>query len=340
MAVSGNHLLKDGVRFMPRGFNTIGTLTPAWCNDGMGVAARTHFGATELDTAKNSWHANTIRMQVSQRGLSDPALTSAQVSAYLQEIEDHVALARSKGFVVILSMQDQSIGCGDTHPLPSNQTVAAWKRLAPAFASSHYVMYELFNEPENDTSAADWTQWRNGGAGPLGNLGDTAVGHQRLVKVIRTAGANNVLIADGANYAEHLDHITPYLLADQPGGHGIAYGIHPYFYQPGPTYWDASWGFLTATQAVIATEWNYKADGCGTEKETLAKTFLAFMNSKGVGVTGHAFDALDTLVADWNWTPTQCGTAHGGSGAVLKSWFAHLAAVIAPASALDPVAAE
>jgi hypothetical protein len=326
MSVVGNQLLKDGVHFMPRGFNMIGALTPAWCNQGTGATARSHFNATELNKAVNVWHANTIRLQVSQRGLEDPTLTQAEITAYVTELQTDVQLARSKNLVVILSMQDQSIGCGAVHPLPSSQTVAAWKKLAPVFESSPYVMYELFNEPQNGDSSADWAQWRNGGATPLGNLGDAPVGFQTLASNIRNLGVKNVLIADGALHAEHLDNITPYLLTDKDGGHGIAYAIHPYYYSPGESYWEKSWGFLAPSRAIIATEWNYKPSDCGTTAETLAPSFLSYINSKGIGITAHAFDYIDTLIADWNWTPTKCGTAAGGAGAVLQSWYAHLAA--------------
>jgi Cellulase (glycosyl hydrolase family 5)/FlgD Ig-like domain len=307
-----------------RGFNMIGALTPQWCSNDAGVTARDQFGSTELNTAINQWHANTIRLQVSQRGLEDPSLTSTEIDAYLQEVENDVALARSLNLVVILSMQDQSIGCGDVHPLPSAQTVAAWESLVPAFANSPYVMFEMFNEPQTDATDADWAQWRNGGSSPLSNFGDTAVGHQTIANDIRGWGANNVLIADGARYAEHLNNISSYLLTDTSAGDGIAYAIHPYYYTPGATYWKNSYGYLTPSHVILATEWNYKASDCGTTAESMAPTFLTWLEQHGIGMTAHAFDLIGTQIADWNWTPTQCGTAVGGSGSMLKSWYAHL----------------
>jgi hypothetical protein len=325
MSIVNHQLRKDNVAFEIRGFNMIGALTPAWCKQGSGTAARDHFGATELDREITAWHANTIRLQVSQRGLGDTTRTPAERDAYLAEIQADVTLARSKGLVVILSMQDQSIGCGNVHPLPSSQTITAWQKLAPAFASQLYVMYELFNEPQNGHTAADWPQWKNGGAGPIANLGDTAVGHEQLVTTIRGTGATNVVLADGGDHAEHLDNITPYLLTES-SGRGIGYVIHPYYYTPGLAYWQKSWGFLTASRVVIADEWNFKADDCGTKDETLAPQLLQWLHDNHIGLTGHAFDALGTLVADWSWTPTACGTASPGAGAVLKSWFATLAA--------------
>jgi hypothetical protein len=84
---------------------------------------------------------------------------------------------------------------------------------------------------------------------------------------------------------------------------------------------------------VLATEWNYLADGCGTAKERLAPDLLAYLRDHGIGVLGHAFDALKTTVADWSWTPTSCGSAVGGSGRVLQSFFAGLADRASPPTA-------
>ena len=133
-----------------------------------------------------------------------------------------------------------------------------------------------------------------------------------------------MLIADGALHAEHLDNITPSLLTETTGL-GIAYAIHPYYFAPGAAYWQTWWGFLTTTHAVIATEWNFQAPDCGTNVETLTPTFLTWLDTHGIGITAHAFDYVGTLVADFSWTPTKCGTASGGVGDVLKAWYAHLA---------------
>ncbi|MEO6776125.1 MAG: cellulase family glycosylhydrolase [Kofleriaceae bacterium] len=321
MSVVGNHLQKDGQTWKAHGFNMIGALSPAWCKQNNGVAAREHFGSPELETAIDGWHANAIRLQISQRGLEDPTLTATQRADYLAMVKTDVQLARSLGLVVILSMQDQSVGCGPVHPLPSTQTVAAWKVLAPAFKNWRYVMYELFNEPQNGTSDAAWAQWRDGGASPLANLGDTTVGFQTLVSTVRATGANNVLLADGALKAEHLDNISSHVLTDPAGGHGIAYAIHPYYFTPDQPYWEKSWGFLAASHALVATEWNYLAEDCGTAKQTLAPKFLNWLDTNGIGITAHAFDFQKTLVSDWSWTPTHCGGAVGGAGQVLKTWF-------------------
>ncbi|MGH3496116.1 MAG: PA14 domain-containing protein [Nocardioidaceae bacterium] len=319
LSVVGNQLYEDGAPFLPRGFNMIGALTPSWCTRSLGVAARTHFGQAELDAAKG-WDANTVRLQVSQRGLADPAVAQSDRDAYVQQIVADVTLAESNGFVVDLSMQDQGIGCGQAHPLPTSMTSDAWTVLAPQFANDTDVMYELFNEPAvHNTLAGAWGQWQSGGSSPSSNLGSPAVGEQALVDQIRGLGASNVLIADGLDHAERLDGVP--MLSDALGQ--LMYGVHPYVYDGGQSTWDTKFGYLTSTVPVIATEWNFKPGDCGTSTAALTPAFFGYLHDHDVGLLGHAFDVPGTLITnDWSWTPTDCATAQKGAGQVLKDYFA------------------
>jgi len=320
LSISGHQLYKDGVAYNPRGFNLIGLLTPAWCSNTMGQAANAHFGQSEMDAAA-AWHATLLRFQVSQRGLADPTISSTDRATYLTEVENGVSLARSNGFDVILSMQDQSIGCGPAHPFPTQTTEDAWNVLAPVYASDPYVMFELYNEPNEANTTAGWNQWKNGGTTPNSNLGDTAIGHQALLDDIRGLGNTNVAIADGLNLAERLAGLTA--LTDSTGN--LMYGIHPYFYTAGQSWWDSQYGTPSASVPVIATEWNYTPSGCSTSYQTLAPMLLQYLHDKHIGVLGHAFDVPATNVdSTWTWTPTSCSGSYGGSGADLLTYFTGL----------------
>ena len=323
VSVDGNRLLRDGESWLPRGFNLIGLLTPAWCDRPVGTAAREHFGDRELAAARE-WGADVLRFQVSQRGLADPAVATKDRAAYLDHVVDGVAQARAAGFVVVVSMQDQFFGCGDVHPLPSAATVDAWSALVPSLREDPGVLLELFNEPRNEDDGPGWAQWRDGGSAPDANLGDRAVGHQALVDHVRGLGSTNVLIADSARLGERSAGLP---LLDDPLDR-LAYAIHPYYYVVGKSWWDQHYGDLAARAPVLATEWNYPGDGCGTDEERLAPALLDYLREHSIGVFGHAFDIPGTTVADWSWTPTECGSAAGGSGALLRDHFRSLA--IAP----------
>ena len=318
LQIDDGHLTRDGDPFLPRGFNMVGLLAPAWCTSGQGPAAAAHFGQAELDAAKG-WNANTLRFQVSQRGLADTSRTQAERDAYLQRVVDGVDLARSNGFAVVVSMQDQSNGCGPAHPLPSSQTVAAWQVLAPALMADPYIMFELFNEPNVSNTTAGWQQWHDGGTGPTTNQGDTPVGHQALVDLLRGMGVQNVLIADGPNKAERFAGLIP--LTDPAGQ--LMYGLHPYNMSTGQAWWDQQFGSLTDSAPLIATEWNFAASGCTGANVALAQQLLPYLQQHDIGLLAHAFDVPGTTITDdWAWTPTECGTAQGGSGRMTKDFFA------------------
>jgi chitodextrinase len=323
--LAGNQFVLDGQPFVPQGFNSIALLNSAWCTSTLTQKAAANFGPAELDMAKNTWFANTLRFQVSQ-----PVLAGPNGVAYAQQVQTDVSMALDAGFVVDVSMQDQALACGPAEPLPSQETETAWTTLLgnTQLANDPMVMLELYNEPNNSpvTTAttvptqSTWVDWQNGGRllQPPGSPtwpAYIAVGHQQLVDYLRgTLGVTNVLIADGAVRAGRLDGVP--LLADPGASYQIGYAIHPYVYTAGPDNWNTRWGYLTATNAVIATEWNYTASKCGTLTETMAPQFLGYMkNTVDVGILGHALDNFSgTLMADTAGDPTQCGTASPGGG--------------------------
>src|SRR6185437_12989990 len=266
VTLSGNTFLLNGQPFVPRGFNSIALLNSQWCTNATTLTAITNYNSTELTAAKNNCHANTLRFQVSQ-----PVLAGINGATYAQQIQNNVTTARNAGFIVDLSMQDQSLACGPAIPLPSQETETAWSTLInnTSLSSDPGIMFEVFNEPQNiattaatnDPQQSTWVDWQNGGRQLQPTTSDTwtaytPIGHQDLVNFMRnTLGISNVLIVDGSQYAEHLEGMP--LLTDPESSYQIAYGIHPYYYTPGLNDWNKRWGYLDGTNAIIATEWNY-----------------------------------------------------------------------------------
>ncbi|HEX4015515.1 MAG TPA: cellulase family glycosylhydrolase, partial [Frankiaceae bacterium] len=343
LALSGNQFLLDGQPFVPHGFNSIALLNSPWCTMTATQAAAAALTPTELQLAKTSWNANTLRFQVSQ-----PVLAGPNGVAYAQQIDATVQTVLSSGFVVDISMQDQSRACGPAEPLPGPETEAAWSTLMAntGLATDPDVMFELFNEPQNaptSTATADpqqstWLDWLDGGRqiGPgAGWDAYVPVGHQDLVDFLRT-GLNvpNILIADGANKGGHLDGMP--LLQDPGPTNQIAYAVHPYYYTDGQASWDTRWGYLAATNALIASEWNYTASSCGSAAQKMAPQLLSYLRSTvNIGVLGHALDDYPgSLVTDSSLAPTQCGTASPGGG---QDFLRNYAATFVPAAVAAPV---
>ena len=326
VTLSGNQFQLAGQPFVPHGFSSIALLNSAWCTNKSTAAAAGNLNTAELDAAKNTWNANTLRFQVSQ-----PVLRRPNGIAYAQQIQAGADLAINDGFVVDIDMQDQSLACGPAEPLPSQETETAWATLIDntTLGGNPDVMFELFNEPQNSPVSTPttnpeqetWADWLNGGRELEPTKSQawpayTPVGFQDLANYLRiTLGISNVLIADGASEAEHLEGLP--ILNDPGSSYQIAYAVHPYFYTPGLSAWNTRWGYLASTNAVIATEWNYSKSDCGTAAQTMAPQFLNYMRSTvNIGILGQALDDFGNgnLVANAALAPTQCGTASPGGG--------------------------
>ncbi|MEZ4302666.1 MAG: cellulase family glycosylhydrolase [Polyangiaceae bacterium] len=74
---------------------------------------------------------------------------------------------------------------------------------------------------------------------------------QSLYDAVRATGANNLVLIGGLDWAYSLQGVPAHRIQ----GFNIVYVTHPYNYpgkQPGD--WDNDWGFLTATDPVMVTE--------------------------------------------------------------------------------------
>lgn len=311
VTVAANLLLRDGQPWVPKGLSMIGSLT-----EGSAVGAYAHWGVAEL-AAATAFGADAMRLQVAQPYL-DPQ--SAKYSAaYLPRLENMVQLARARGVAVVLSMQDQALAGGNADPLPSASTLRAWQALAPVFAGDPDVLYELFNEPQNQPTSAGWSAWKDGTSG--------APGHQQLLTTLRSAGIRNVVIVDGALHAEVLTGVP--MLADPLGK--VVYAVHPYYLDSintDPNAWDLRFGNLARTVPVVVSEWDaYSGSSfCEADAPTRVPQFLAYAKQHRLGVFGWSFDLPGTLVKDFTWAPTtldgyQCGVPGDGAGALLKASF-------------------
>ncbi len=302
--VQGNEIRYGGQPFQPRGFSMIAALSPlaelsASCpgatQPSADRSAAASFSSAELIWLRDHWHANTVRLQLSQT-----ALTGSFAGDYVTVVAADVQLAESAGLKVILSMQDQgTLSCADGNQMPSQATEDAWANLLTSdtsLSTDGSVMLELFNEPVDDSTkpqsgkplpAADWDQWLDGGVTDL--QGVTEVGHEQLLQYLRGLGATNLLIADGLNAAGVLP--GPHqgaLLTDSENR--LAYGVHPYFFTQGASDWNYRFGDLAATEPVIATEWNYPVSACGTAAQQDAPAFLAYLNAHDIGALGYSGD--------------------------------------------------
>ena len=321
VTVSGNLLLRGGAPWIPQGFVMVGALSPT--RTGTGGKAFSKLDGDAMQAAWN-WGADSLRFQVSQPGL-DPEDSLFGGEQYIGDIRAAVDLASAFGFNVILSVQDQRLSGGTAHPQPSDATRRAWGTLTAHFNGRPDIMYELFNEPQNNDGASAWAVWRDGGPA-ADNQGDPAIGHQPLLDYVRSTGATNVVIVDGGKFGGSLKGVP---LLDDPLGQ-LAYGVHPYLANAAldTADWDERFGYLSGVVPVIVTEWNAHSWSaiCRPDWPQVSAQFLGYLVAHQIGLYGWAFDVLHSLVKDWSRNPTsfddyQCGVKGGGAGELVRAHF-------------------
>ncbi|HLK01520.1 MAG TPA: cellulase family glycosylhydrolase [Streptosporangiaceae bacterium] len=221
--VSGNKLLNAaGQRVILRGVDRSGAEYS--CVNGTGI-----FDG-EMDQAAinaiKSWGSNAVRVPLNEacwNGESYVAAADAGTN-YQNAIKAEVNLMNSSGLVVILDLHwtDGNYTGNSAGNCPSGKTAEAfcqkpmpdaaqaipfWSSVATAFKGNDAVIFDLFNEPfasraDNNNTAEGWQCWATGS--PCTGIGYPVAGMQQMVNAVRSAGANNVIMLGGEEYANDL----------------------------------------------------------------------------------------------------------------------------------------
>jgi endoglucanase len=239
--ISGNRIINSHgnvVRLL--GFN----------NSGAEYACMEGWGIFDVDTATNTsvplshvvamakWTgANAVRVSLNEQcwlgiGGVNPRYGGAN---YQHAIEGYVRELNAHGFAVILDLHNSAPGNEPSlnqEPMPDSNSTKFWHQVATAFRSNTSVVFDLFNEPwpnNQSLSSASWLCWRDGGCQQHSQNGFatyTAVGMNQLIHAVRSAGAHNIVLAGGLNYASSLTEWLRYEPTDPD--HELAASLHVY----------------------------------------------------------------------------------------------------------------
>ena len=327
--VSGNRLVDgSGNTLLLHGVNVPSAL---WaCAQNLGI-----FQEPTDQTAVNallSWHINAVRVAVNEDcwlGINGvPAQYAGQ--NYINGIVNYINLLNQNGIYAILDLQAVAPGTNlaaaigaPQSPMPDQDHAPAfWSSAAATFKNNRGVLFDLYNEPwpdnNSDTTAA-WTCWKNGGtcSGVTYNGASyQAAGMQELVSTIRTAGANNVLMLGGTNFAYKFDQWLSMEPTDPAGQ--LAASFHTYFgacplnnNNPSQVSPDTCYGNFKATvgaQVPIITGELGEGD-CASGMVT---PYMNWADANGVSYLGWGWDPFDcnnfpSLITNYNGTPTNFG---------------------------------
>jgi len=246
-----------------------------------------------------AWKANVVRIALNQ----DSWLFGDGAAAYQLNVEQAVEWAKQAGLDVLLDLHWSDRGqygvvASGQQQMADQNSIAFWQSVASFYQDDGRVLFELYNEPHD----ISWDVWLSGGnAGAF-----TAVGMQQLYDTVRAAGASNLVIAGGLDWAYDLTGVPTHRIQ----GDNIMYATHPYSAdnaRPASGF-TTEWGFLTATDPVMVTEFGDNTSECATD---YTADVIAYADASACSWSAWAWYpdncAFPSLLADWSGKPTAMG---------------------------------
>ena len=240
-----------------------------------------------------SWRSNVVRISLNQ----DSWLQNT--SNYQATVDQVVQWSEQSGQDAILDLHwsdKGQLGSGAGQQIMADaNSVTFWQQVAAKYKADGRVIFELYNEPHDVT----WDVWLSGGSAG----GFQVAGMQQLYDAVRGAGADNLVVVGGLNFAFDLSGVPSHRVS----GYNIAYATHPYAVTGRePDKWDASFGFLAATDPIIVTE--FGTFDCSTDYYSM---LLAYANQHAISWTAWAWYnggcGFPAVIADWSGTPNAPG---------------------------------
>ena len=270
-----------------------------------------HLSAADFQL-QASWDANVVRIALNQDFWL--AASPSADPTYPATVDAAVQWAEQAGMDVILDLHWSDEGTlgscnsmsGCQQLMADTNSITFWSQVAAIYKTDGRVLFEMYNEPHD----ISWAVWKSGGTT---SQGWTAAGMQQLYDAIRAAGADNLVIAGGLNYAFDLSGVP----ANRITGYNILYATHPYggSADKGPSAWASGFGNLSKTDPVVMTEFGDGADCAGGNYTTTINTYvsalLSYADQHRVSWTAWAWYAsgctFPSIISDWQGTPTPPG---------------------------------
>ena len=329
--VSGNQILNgagQAVRLL--GVNRAGTEYA--CIQGWGIFDGPSDAASVQAIA--AWKTNAVRVPLNEDcWLGINGVNSAYGGAnYQSAVANYVSLLNGYGLVAILDIHWSAPGsqaATSAQPMPDrDHSVTFWQQVATAYKGNSSVVFDLYNEPypdSNRNTTAAWTCWRDGGTCP--GVSFQAAGMQELVTAIRNAGATNIVLAGGVQYANALSQWLTYRPSDPSGNLAASWHVYNFNTCASTTCFDTTIGPVAQQVPIVAGEIGENDCAHG-----FIDSVMNWLDARKQSYLGWTWDTWScssgpALITSYSGTPTQT------FGQGFKDHLAALAASPAPTAA-------
>ena len=316
LSVAGNSLVDEsGNPTRLLGVNRDGT--EYMCDNGYLFDSPTpkQADSQEMVDAIASWGANAVRIPINEAcwlGINHaPKKASGRI--YRDAIQTYVDRVHAAGMYAILELHVVLPGklSVDDDPglrgmVDRQHGVPLWRSIAKQFGSDTATVFDLYNEPY-----VGWKCLRDGCKVKrddyLPKLPTyTSAGTQKLINVVRGAGAQNVILVGGTSYSNNLSRWLEFVPNDPLGR--IAASFHNY---EGPEEgqchlecWDATIAPVAEQYPVVTGEiGDFSADNSQCNHDYIDQ-YMPWADEHGVSYLG------------WTWNSTS-GGYHCGNGPAL-----------------------
>ncbi|ATB42935.1 Endo-1,4-beta-xylanase A precursor [Cystobacter fuscus] len=252
----------------------------------------TFYNASVVNSLADNWKVTVVRaaMGVESGGyLTNPAAEKARVKTV-------VDAAIAKGLYVIIDWHDHN---ATAH---TAQSKAFFTEMAQLYKNTPNVIFEIFNEPDNES----WTQVRT-----------YAV---EIIGAIRGAGAPNLVVVGTPTWSQDVDVAAGNPITQYPN---VAYALHFYAGTHKQFLRDKATTALNKGIALFVTEFG-TCDASGNGNLNLAETqlWMDFMNSRKLSWANWSLndkaETASALVPGANTTGNWPDSALTPSGAFIK----------------------
>ena len=244
-----------------------------------------------------AWGMDVMRLPLNQDcwlgADGAPGRDAGTQAAYQARVRSWVKMAHDAGMVVILDLHWSApagtLAQGGQWPMADAQSRTFWASVAAAFKDDPSVMFELFNEPYSwGAYELSWECWSKGGC-QMPNGNETALsggtwdrstytvtGMADLVAAVRGAGADQVILLGGLDYASDLSK----WLERKPDDAQLAAAWHNYKGQScaNAECWNSQIAKVAAQVPVVITEFGYENGDPG-----YFESAMAWADSAGIG---------------------------------------------------------
>ena len=280
-----------------------------------------------LDSVKfacDEWHANIIRLPVSQDrwfGKMPEQNDENNADKYRAQIDEIIGAVAERGKYLLLDLHWSDLGLWNgnsgQHMMPDEHSLLFWQNAAARYRNHPNVLFGLYNEPHIDKKVDGefgdpWHIWKFGGELREKDTSYRAVGMQELIDKVRSTGAKNVVVVGGLDWGYTLDGAVGENALHDPDGNGIILDSHVYPWKR--LEWDLDIGGLDREFPILVGEFGHYGNDAkpveGVQRlpsEEWMPRLLGWIEKNGYSFTAWDFHpkAGPCLIKSFNNEPTE-----------------------------------